>query len=178
MHYPASSISILNFIDEAQTLPELFSALRSYIDLTRSKKGRIVLLGSVNPLLIKRVSEYLSGRIGFIELAPFSFNEAKSLYRIELEEYWLKGGYPEPLKWNLDDHSVWIEQYIKTFVERDVFSAIKTTLSPQRQMQLLAMLAHTHGRLWNASQIASAFGVSYHTINNYIELIENFFLVR
>lgn len=165
-------------IDEAQTHPELFSALRSYIDSTRSKKGRIVLLGSVNPLLIKRVSESLSGRIGFIELTPFCFNESKSLYRIELEEYWLKGGYPEPLNWNLDDHSVWIEQYIKTFVERDIFSAIKTTLSPQRQMQLLAMLAHTHGRLWNASQIASAFGVSYHTINNYIELMENFFLVR
>lgn len=34
------------------------------------------------------------------------------------------------------------------------------------------------GKLWNASQIASAFGVSYHTVNHYIELMENYFLIR
>ncbi|MFA4830268.1 MAG: ATP-binding protein [Thermodesulfovibrionales bacterium] len=165
-------------IDEAQTLPELFPALRSHIDRSRNKKGRMVLLGSVNPLLVKSISESLSGRIGFIELSPFHFKEAKSLYKIDLEEFWLKGGYPEPLKWNLQEHSVWIEQYVKTFVERDVFSILKTTLTPQKQMQLITMLAHSHGRLWNASHIASAFGISYHTVNHYIELMENYFLVR
>jgi predicted AAA+ superfamily ATPase len=165
-------------IDEAQVLPEIFPAVRSHIDRARDRKGRIVLLGSVNPLLVKSISESLSGRIGFIELSPFHFKEAKSAYKIKLEEFWLKGGYPEPLAWNIEDHSAWIEQYAKTFIERDVFSALKTSLSPQRQMQLLVMLAHTHGRLWNASQIASAFGISYHTVNRYVELMENYFLVR
>lgn len=165
-------------IDEAQTLPELFPAIRSHVDRVRNKKGRIVLLGSVNPLLVKNISESLSGRIAFIELCPFHFKEAKLSYNIELEGFWLKGGYPEPLKWNLEDHFAWTVQYVKTFIERDVFSALKTSLSPQRQMQLLAMLAHAHGRLWNASQIASAFGVSYHTVNNYIELMANYFLIR
>ena len=165
-------------IDEAQTLPELFPALRSHIDRARQKKGRIVLLGSVNPLLVKSISESLSGRIGFIELAPFNFQEAKSSYKIELEEFWLKGGYPEPLQWAYKDHSSWLEQYIKTFVERDVFRTLKTNLTPQKQMQLLAMLAHSHGRLWNASHIASAFGISYHTVSHYVELMENYFLVR
>lgn len=65
-------------IDEAQILPELFSAIRSYVDRARNKKGSIVLLGSVNPLLVKNISESLSGRIGFIELCPFHFKEAKS----------------------------------------------------------------------------------------------------
>lgn len=165
-------------IDEAQTLPEIFPALRSFIDKARQKKGRIVLLGSVNPLLVKNISESLSGRIGFIEISPFSFQEAKSFHKIEFEEFWLKGGYPEPLQWAHNDHAVWMEQYIKTFVERDVFRTLKTTITPQKQMHLLSMLAHCHGRLWNASHIASAFGMSYHTINHYIELMENYFLVR
>ncbi|RJP56922.1 MAG: ATP-binding protein [Deltaproteobacteria bacterium] len=164
-------------IDEAQVLPNLFSALRNYVDLKRGKKGRIVLLGSVNPLLVKNISESLAGRVGFIEINPFSYPEANALRKMGLEEFWLSGGYPEPLSWNQKDRSIWMEQYVKTFVERDVFALLKTSLSPQRQIRLLTMIAHSHARLWNASQIASAFGVSYHTVNRYVELMETYFLV-
>ncbi|RJQ50317.1 MAG: ATP-binding protein [Nitrospiraceae bacterium] len=165
-------------IDEAQLLPDLFPALRNFIDEDRTKKGRIVLLGSVNPALIKNISESLAGRIGFIELSAFHFAEASPLRRTALEEFWLRGGYPEPLLWEPDEHSAWMEQYVKTFVERDVLRILKTSLSSQRQIQLLTMFAHSHGKLWNASQIASAFGISYHTINHYIDLMENYFLIR
>ena len=164
-------------IDEAQILSELFPALRSYVDLKRAKKGRIVLLGSVNPLLVKNISETLAGRVGFIEIHPFDYSEANELRKIKLEKFWLNGGYPEPLLWKENDHHVWMEQYVKTFVERDVFSLLKTSLSPQQQIQLLIMVAHNHARLWNASQTASAFGVSYHTVNRYVELMETYFLI-
>lgn len=165
-------------IDEAQILPELFPTIRSHIDSSRLKKGRLVLLGSVNPLLVKSVSESLAGRIGFIEIGPFNIGEANAAGDIDVEEFWLRGGYPEPLHWGLTEKQAWMENYVKTFVERDVLRMLKTSLSAQRQMQLLVMLAHSHGRLWNASQIAAAFGVSYHTVNHYIELMENYYLVR
>lgn len=164
-------------IDEAQILSELFPALRSHVDRNRDKKGRIVLLGSVNPLLVKNISETLAGRVGFIEIHPFSYSEANGLRKMELENFWLTGGYPEPLLWNEDDRLVWMEQYVKTFVERDVFALLKTSFSPQQQVQLLTMIAHNHARLWNASQTASAFGVSYHTVNRYVELLETYFLI-
>ena len=164
-------------IDEAQVLPNLFSALRNYVDRKRGKKGRIVLLGSVNPLLVNNISESLAGRVGFIEINPFSYPEANALRKMGLEEFWLSGGYPEPLSWNQKDRSIWMEQYVKTFVERDVFALLKTSLSPQQQIRLLTMIAHSHARLWNASQTASAFGVSYHTVNRYVELMETYFLV-
>ena len=163
-------------IDEAQILSELFPALRSYVDRKREKKGRIVLLGSVNPLLVKNISETLAGRVGFIEIHPFSYSEANGLRKMELENFWLTGGYPEPLLWNENDRLVWMEQYVRTFVERDVFALLKTSFSPQQQIQLLTMIAHNHARLWNASQTASAFGVSYHTVNRYVELLETYFL--
>jgi predicted AAA+ superfamily ATPase len=164
-------------IDEAQMLPALFPALRSHVDRQRAGKGRIVLLGSVNPMLVKNISETLAGRIGFIELAPFSYPEARGIRKIEIEEFWLRGGYPEPLLWNDRDRLIWMEQYVKTFVERDVFNLLKTSLSSQQQQRLLTMIAHCHAKLWNASQTASAFGVSYHTVNRYVELMETFFLV-
>lgn len=127
-------------IDEAQTLPEIFPALRNYVDRKRAKKGRIVLLGSVNPLLIKNISETLAGRIGFIEIHPFSYTEANALRKIELEKFWLSGGYPEPLLWNENDRFIWMEQYVKTFVERDIFSILKTSLSSQQQIRLLTIV--------------------------------------
>lgn len=164
-------------IDGAQILSELFPALRSYVDRKRDKKGRIVLLGSVNPLLVKNISETLAGRVGFIEIHPFSYSEANGLRKMELEKFWLAGGYPEPLLWNENDRLVWMEQYVKTFVERDVFALLKTSFSPQQQIQLLTMIAHSHARLWNASQTASAFGVSYHTVNRYVALLETYFLI-
>ncbi|MBI4686893.1 MAG: ATP-binding protein [Nitrospirae bacterium] len=164
-------------IDEAQILPALFPALRSHVDRRRTGKGRIVLLGSVNPMLVKNISETLAGRIGFIELSPFSYSEAKVLRKMEVEEFWLRGGYPEPLLWSEKDRLIWMEQYVKTFVERDVLNLLKTSISPQQQIRLLTMIAHNHAKLWNASQTASAFGVSYHTVNRYVELMETFFLV-
>jgi hypothetical protein len=164
-------------IDEAQILPALFPALRSHVDRRRDRKGRIVLLGSVNPMLVKNISETLAGRIGFIELTPFGYSEAKALRKMEVEEFWLRGGYPEPLLWSEKDRLIWMEQYVKTFVERDVLNLLKTSLSTQQQIRLLTMIAHNHAKLWNASQTASAFGVSYHTVNRYVELMETFFLV-
>jgi len=62
-------------IDEAQILPELFPVIRSLIDERRHKYGQYYLLGSVNPILIKHISESLAGRVGIVELTPFLFSE-------------------------------------------------------------------------------------------------------
>ncbi|OGS20203.1 MAG: hypothetical protein A3J83_08710, partial [Elusimicrobia bacterium RIFOXYA2_FULL_40_6] len=166
-------------IDEAQVLPELFPALRSYVD-RKNKKVKIVLLGSVNPLLVKNISESLAGRIGFVELAPFTYNEIAGPrgVKIDIEKFWLCGGYPEPLSWRLQDHLVWTENYIKTFIEKDVLKYYQPSLANNQMHKLLVMLANTHAKLWNASEIASSFGISYHTVNTYIDILEKHFLVR
>ena len=65
--------------DEAQMLPDLFPVLKSMIDLDRQQNGRFYLLGSVNPVLVKHISESLAGRVGIIELTPFLFSEINPL---------------------------------------------------------------------------------------------------
>ena len=83
-------------IDEAQTLPGLFPVLRSIIDAKRHETGRYILLGSVNPALVKHISESLAGRVGIVELTPFLFSEIADI-EIDFHDYWLKGGFPDAL---------------------------------------------------------------------------------
>src|SRR4030042_890335 len=45
--------------DEAQMMPDLFPVLRSLIDQKRNQNGRFYVLGSVNPALIRNISESL-----------------------------------------------------------------------------------------------------------------------
>ena len=65
-------------LDEAQVLPDLFPALRVAIDEHRTEKGRFVITGSSSPALVRSVSESLAGRVGIIEMVPFSWEEADS----------------------------------------------------------------------------------------------------
>jgi len=40
------------------------------------------------------------------------------------------------------------------------------------------MLAAAHGQIWNATQIGQSLGLSYPTVNNYVDFLEGAFLVR
>jgi len=79
-------------IDEIQLAPHLFSALRSAIDNHR-KSGRFILLGSASRDLIQKTSESLAGRVGFIELSPFTKSEI--LNTDKANKLWLRGGFPD-----------------------------------------------------------------------------------
>lgn len=58
----------LAVFDEAQAWPYVFPRLRSAIDRDRRRKGRFLLLGSVSPAMMTRVSESLAGRLALVEL--------------------------------------------------------------------------------------------------------------
>ncbi|GAG26708.1 unnamed protein product, partial [marine sediment metagenome] len=104
-------------IDEAQTLPDLFPILRSLIDERRHRSGRFYLLGSVNPSLIKRISESLAGRVGMVELTPFLFTETADL-KIDFPTYWLKGGYPDAIREKkITKWQRWQENFVRTFID-------------------------------------------------------------
>jgi hypothetical protein len=164
-------------IDEAQTLPELFPVLRSMIDLDRQQTGRYTLLGSVNPALIKHISESLAGRVGIVELTPFLFSEITDL-KIGLADFWLKGGFPDALKEKGGSRwQRWQENYLHTFIERDI-PRFGVKLSPIQIRRLMGMLAHQHSGIFNASDLGRSLGVSYHTIRHYLDLMEGHFLVR
>ena len=164
-------------IDEAQTMPELFPILRSMIDENRQQNGRYYLLGSVNPTLIKHISESLAGRVGIVELTPFLFSEIADL-KTDLPTYWLRGGYPDAIKEKKESKwQRWQENYVRTFIERDIpRQGVK--ISPVQIRRLTGMLAHNHGGLFNASEFGRSLGISYHTVSGYLDILEGHYLIR
>jgi predicted AAA+ superfamily ATPase len=164
-------------IDEAQTLPELFPILRVRIDENRRQPGRYFLLGSVNPLLIKGISESLAGRVGIVELTPFLYPEAAHL-GVEMMNHWVRGGYPDACAERNDRRwHRWQENYIRMLIERDLPRS-NVRLSPVQMRRLMGMVAHQQGGLLKASELGRSMGVSYHTVNHYLDVLEGYYLIR
>ncbi len=165
--------------DEAQRVPELFSVLRGVIDRGRGRRGRFVLLGSASPRLVREISESLAGRTAFLDLAPFRWDEVMS-GRVAggLTALWFRGGFPRAfLEENERNRRGWFEAYTRAFIERDL-PALGIDVSAAQMRTLWTMLAHCNGAIWNASQLAASLGVSYHTVNRYVDILEQTFLVR
>ena len=164
-------------LDEIQLAPELFSVLRSEIDRNR-RPGRFILLGSASRDLIQKTSESLAGRIGFIELTPFTTGEVVHDSDFELTKYWLRGGYPDSYLATTDQGSMlWKENFIRTYVERDI-PQLGFQIPALQLRRLLTMCAHNQGQLFNSSKIGESLGVTYQTVRRYIDLMEQTFILR
>jgi hypothetical protein len=161
-------------LDEAQAAPEVFPRLRSAIDRDRGRNGRFLLLGSVSPAIMSQVSESLAGRLALVELTPFSCGE---LPGVPLGRLWARGGYPGGGVLGGSLYPQWQRDYLALLCQRDL-PGWGLPARPQLTQRLLRMLAGTNGQVWNASQIGSSLGLSYHTVNGYLDYLEGAFLIR
>ncbi len=161
-------------LDEAQAWPEVFPRLRAAIDADRRRNGRFLLLGSVSPTIMAQVSESLAGRLALVELSPFSMGE---LPRVPLVRLWSRGGYPDGGVRGGNRFPQWQRDYLSLLAERDL-PAWGLPAKPQVTLRLLRMIAAVHGQAWNATQIGQSLGLSYHTVNGYLDYLEGAFLIR
>ncbi|WP_293311097.1 ATP-binding protein [Pedobacter sp. UBA5917] len=163
-------------VDEVQLLPALFSLLRPLIDAKRTP-GRFILLGSASPELVKGVSETLAGRISYNELCPVGLTELPN--EVSFEEHWFRGGFPESLLSENDLLSKeWIDDFIVSYVEKDLAKMFSVDLAPTLLRNFWSMLAHLNGNLFNAESFARSLGVSAPTVNRYLDFLEGGFLIR
>jgi predicted AAA+ superfamily ATPase len=161
-------------IDEAQSWPELFPRLRAAIDADRRRNGRFLLLGSVSPALMREVSESLAGRLARVELTPFLLGELDQTARKHL---WLTGGFPDGGVLRRARFPAWQRDYLALMAQRDL-PAWGLAARPQVTDRLLHMLATVNGQPWNASALGQSLGLSYHTVNGYLDYVEGAYLVR
>jgi len=161
-------------LDEAQCYPEIFPRIRSAIDNRRDKMGRFMILGSVSPGLMVQVSEFLTGRIALCELSPFYIDEVKSK---GLDNLWLVGGFPDGGILKRDSFPLWQKSYLDLLAMRDL-PQWGLPATPQVTLRLFRMLAESNGNVWNASQIGKSMGLSYHTVNSYLNYLEQAYLIR
>ena len=161
-------------IDEAQRHPELFPVLRVLAD-RRDTPARFLLLGSASPELSRQSAESLAGRLELIELRGFGTDEVGM---VERDRLWVRGGFPRSfLAKNDVDSYRWRQQFISTFLERDL-GVLGFGMAPKAMERFWKMLSHYHGQIWNASEIAASMGVSPHTTRSYLDALEQTYMVR
>lgn len=167
-------LSGLVIIDEIQRAPELFPLLRVLVDRPQNP-ARFLVLGSASRDLLRQSSESLAGRIGYIELTPFSLAETGSEAKDRL---WLRGGFPPAFLAASETASrQWRKDYIATFLERDI-PALGIAIAPQSLRRFWTMLAHYHGQIVNLSELGRSFGAADTTIRRYMDILEATFMVR
>jgi predicted AAA+ superfamily ATPase len=120
------------------------------------------------------VSESLAGRLARVELTPFLLPE---LSASALARLWLNGGFPDGGVLRVRRFPAWQRDYLALMAQRDL-PAWGLTARPQATERLLHMLAAAHGQPWNASALGQSLGLSYHTVNGYLDFLEGAYLVR
>jgi len=177
-HYPDGAV-----LDEVQRVPELFSWLQESID----GGVRWILSDSQNYLLLESISQSLAGRVSILELPGLTPSELRgtpapepmALLRGEIApvpatvsrwEALLRGGYPEPvLKPRL--RRAWHEDYLRTYVERDVRQLVNIRDLPLFQ-RFVALCAGRTGQVLNYSSLGNDAGISEKTVRSWVGLLD------
>jgi uncharacterized protein len=161
-------------IDEIQRMPELFPVLRVLADRT-PLAARFLILGSASPELLRQSSESLAGRMEVIAVSGLSLTEVGESAQ---SQHWLRGGFPLSFLAGSDSDSfIWRRNFIQTVLERDI-PQLGSGISALAMQRFWAMLAHFHGQIWNAAELARSMGVNESTARRYLDLLEGVFMVR
>lgn len=164
-------------LDEVQRTPELFSYIQEILDNSK-KKGLFILSGSNNFLLQESISQSLAGRVAYLNLLPFTLSEWLSGNwdtNFTDDQLMLNGFYPPVYDQEIPVND-WAENYIKTYMDRDV-RLIKNITNILQFENFVKLLAARTGQEWNASQLAVAVGVDVKTIQSWLGVLESSFIV-
>ena len=167
-------LSGLVVIDEIQRRPDLFELLRVLVDRPKNP-ARFLILGSASPHLAKGISESLAGRVGFIDLFGFNIEEVGEEHSSKL---WLRGGFPRSFL-AVDEAAsmVWRDDFIRAFLERDI-PQLGISIPSETLRRFWTMVAHYHGQVWNAAQLARSLGTSENTARRYLDILSGAYMIR
>lgn len=161
-------------IDQIQRRPDLFPLLRVLADRS-PLPARFLILGSASTDLLRQSSETLAGRLEIVPLEGFRLSDLGASAQ---GRHWLRGGFPLAYTPRREADSVaWRQQFLQTFLERDI---------PQLGIEIPAlalrrfwnMMAHYHGQVWNAAELARALAVNESTVRRYLDLMTGVFMMR
>lgn len=181
--------------DEIQYVQELFRYLKIEIDKNRTN-GMYYLTGSQQFHLMEAATESLSGRIGIVQLYPFSERELlgdsftepfipTKEYLLERNSYLLKaktefsvqktwksihrGFFPEVALEKVTPNDFYAN-YLKTYIERDIRKL--TQVADELQfMQFISVVASRTSQLVNYSDIADECSISEVTAKKWLSLL-------
>lgn len=160
-------------IDEIQRKPDLLPLLRHLTD--RKKKQKFLILGSASGELMQQSSESLAGRIAYYSLGGFALDDIGMQNSTKL---WIRGGLPRAFLASSDQKSAqWREQYISTFLERDI-PQLGIAIPPYTLRRFWLMLSHYHAQIINYAELGRSFGISDMTVRKYVDILSSTFMIR
>ena len=161
-------------LDEIQRLPDIFPILRVLSD-RKPNLRKFLILGSASPHLTRNASETLAGRISFIDISGFSIPDVGDK---NWEKIWLRGSFPRAYLAKSDDEShQWKENFIRTFLERDI-PQMGISIPSASLRRFWTMTAHYQGQVWNGSEFARSIGATEPTARRYIDILTDAYVVR
>ena len=166
--------------DEAQKVPDIFDAIKLYVDSARALPGKYIVTGSSQFRLRANMTDSLAGRAAFLRLLPFSVKELKAADILFDNPYDIifNGQYP-PL-YDKEKHFIpddWYESYIDTYLDLDVRDQINPgNLSTFKKF--IQICALRSGQLLSMDSIARDVGVSAPTIKSWLSILETSFIIH
>lgn len=181
-------------LDEIQYTPDLLHYIKSAIDSDR-RPGQWLLSGSQNFALMQGVSQSLSGRIAVLTLLPFTIaesrkegdswtdldsliknafsnkEETKKHRHLSLDDWLLRGAYPEIRVHRDVDRQLWIAGYVQTYLERDVRQVMNVG-DLNSFNRFLRLCAARTGQILNMSELGRDAGVSVPTVKKWLSILE------
>lgn len=188
-------------LDEVQYAPELLHYVKDQIDQNRDP-GRWLLTGSQNFSLMEGISQTLSGRVAVLTLDPLSVAETvarspvpsldKVIGRVfgtrkpkthtdgetpvELVDWLLRGGFPEPRLNPKVDRKLWFSSYVQTYLECDV-RGLAQVADLGTFGRFLTLVGARTGNIVNLSELGREVGVSGPTAKRWLSVLETSQLV-
>lgn len=168
--------------DEAQTIFEIGSILKIFHDKYKHLGVQIIATGSSSFDLANKIIEPMTGRAREFKLLPLSIQEIKSvgikIDREKLLEILLYGSYPEVISANsIEDKQMAIKKISTNYLYKDIF-ILESIKRPKAFEDLLRMLAMQMGQSINISEIARSIGINRGTVEKYISLLEQSFVIK
>ncbi len=162
--------------DEVQRCPELLSYLQGIVD-RNPQPGLFVLTGSQQLTLHSGISQSLAGRVALLPLLPFSLGALHQAQGVPatLPELLWQGSYP-PLYDRGYEPGVWLGNYVRTYLERDVRQLINVRDLAAFQ-RFLRLCAGRTGQLVNLSNLAGDCGITHNTAKAWLTVLEASYLV-
>ncbi len=163
-------------LDEIQKAPELLSYLQGILD-SSDERGKFVLTGSNDFLLLESISQSLAGRVGYLDLLPFSIHESGLCPQppATLEESIFLGGYPSVIH-DRTNPETWFASYTRTYVERDV-RLVKNISDLTTFQRFLYLCAGRIGQQINLTNLANDTGVDHKTIQSWLGVLQASYIV-
>jgi predicted AAA+ superfamily ATPase len=189
---------VLIAIDEIQLVPNLPSVLKYLYDTYEIK---FIVTGSSAYYMKNMFSESLAGRKKLFEVYPLSFNELLSFNGVAIapislenqrifvkseyerlknyyETYINYGGFPEVvLSTSIADKSDMIQDIISSYINFDI-ALLSDIRNPANLYKLIRLLSVRIGTKLDISKLTSLTGISRPTVENYLDLLEQSYLIR